>query len=533
MNIAPIVSCLLAIFSTTVMSYIAMATPVGPWIAPTVVLCGLLIYSCFYVGKNLEDMLIYSTVSASIGGILATAFGFTFPTLYFLDKALFSSWLAQPLYFAAICTVIACAAGWYGLWIANVTEDIFIYQEALPFPIGQMIYKMIVAQKQIQKAVELAAGFVSTLIFCILQDGFYFIVAIIPKTVMLCSTIHCYPLIIPVLQVDLWPMLWAIGFVTGQVIVVPLLMGSLSKIVIAQPLQLLFFPTMDSMDFLLAFCSGMVVSGVLASFMPKNINALVNKRKTYTSILDGWYRFLQKVDPSLWYEGLALLLFLIAVFSYFKFGLFMQFYLLVCTFICAYQIIIIAGKIGLAQLGRFATFVLVPALFIFNVDIVQITVISMFVEISTGVAVDVLFGRKVVALSGVDKRVAKRYQYAGLMVSCLTIGIVSWLLINHFKLGSPELFGQRGQARALLVYAKEFDYWVLLIGIFYGLLLKKINMNPMLVLGGLLMPLNVSIGLVIGGLMTLFVADAQEWFPFWSGVFAANSIWMLIKTVIY
>jgi hypothetical protein len=192
----------------------------------------------------------------------------------------------------------------------------------------------------------------------------------------------------------------------------------------------------------------------------------------------------------------------------------------------------IAGKIGLAQLGRFATFVLVPLLFLTNLDVVQITIISMFVEISTGVAVDVLFGRKVVALSGVDRRTARRYQRMGLIMSCAVIGLIFWLLTSHFQLGSPELFAQRGQARALLVYAKEFDYWVLLIGMLYGLVLKVVKLNPMLVLGGILMPLNISIGLVIGGLLTLLIKDTQEWFPFWSGVFAANSIWMLIQTLL-
>ena len=52
-----------------------------------------------------------------------------------------------------------------------------------------------------------------------------------------------------------------------------------------------------------------------------------------------------------------------------------------------------------------------------------------------------------------------------------------------------------------------------------------------MVLGGLLMPLNITIGLVIGGLATLFVKDKEEYFPFWSGVFAANSLWMIFQAL--
>jgi hypothetical protein len=192
---------------------------------------------------------------------------------------------------------------------------------------------------------------------------------------------------------------------------------------------------------------------------------------------------------------------------------------------------VIAGKIGLAQLGRFATFVLVPALFLFNLDVVQIAVISTFVEAVSGVAVDVLCGRKMVQLAEGSQSAARRYQYLGLCVSCIAIGIVFWLLIHRFKLGSPELFAQRSQARQLLVGAKQFDYWVLLIGILFGLVLKKIKLNPMLVLGGLLMPINISLGLVIGGIGAVSVRNKEDWYPFWSGVFAANSVWMLIKAL--
>lgn len=532
MNATMIITGLLTLFSTTVMSYIAMATPIGPWIAPTIVLCALLIYAAIYDGKQLDDALIYTTIGASIGGIVATAFGFTFPTLYFLDSALFNDLLAQPVRFMMICSSIAFVAGWYGFWIADVTERTFIEQKSLPFPIGQMIYKMINAQKQLTKAVELAIGFFGTFIFSLLQNGIYRIGALVPKMVTLCSAFNYYCFEIPVLQFELWPMLWAIGFVTGQMIVIPLLAGSLSKIIVAQPIQKLFFPAMKSTDFILAFCSGMVVEGALNSFLSKNIKHLFNKRIKNSFDLQKWRQSLFTIDHALWYEGLALLIIMSLFFFYFGFTILTQWYLIICTSICAYQIIMIAGKIGLAQLGRFATFVLVPLLFMTNLNALQITIISMFVEISTGVAVDVLFGRKVVALSGSDKRIARGYQRAGLIASCAIIGAIFWLLTSHFQLGSPELFAQRGQARALLVYAKEFDYWVLLIGIVYGFALKCVRLNPMLVLGGILMPLNISIGLMLGGLLALVVKNSEEWVPFWSGVFAANSIWMLIQALL-
>ncbi len=522
-------ACALSLFSTAVMSYISMATPIGPWIAPTLVLSGLLFFSYIVRLAKYEAPLIYVTIAGSIGGILATAFGFTFPTLYFLDQQLFVSWMGRPLFFVITVGALALVAGWYGMWIANVTEPLFIEQMALPFPIGQMVYKMIVAQKQIKKAWQMAIGFLSTMVFCMLQDGLFLSRGIIPKAIGLCSSFTYYCFSVPVIRFDLWPMLWAIGFVTGHMIIVPLLVGSIAKLTIVQPIHTLWFNTMTLMEFVLAFCSGMVLSGVLGNLMPQKIVRLFKKKKALSSFrLRETFSDLNRAHII---EGCLMLCAVSTVLFYFGFHFVSQIYLLVFTFVCSYQIIMIAGKIGLAQLGRFATFVLVPSLFIFNLDVIQITVISTFVEATAGVAVDVLFGRKVVALSGVDPVRAKWYQYLGLCMSSLAIGGVFWLLINHFGLGTPELFAQRSQARQLLVDVQQFNYMVVAIGVLFGFLLKKMKLSPMLVLGGLLMPLNITLGLVAGGLISMLAKDRQEWYPFWSGIFAANSIWMLIRAI--
>ena len=526
-------SCLLSLFSTAVMSYIAMATPIGPWIAPTLVLCALLFFSVVGSGNNRNEAILLSTISGSVGGILATAYGFTFPTLYFLNAELFNSWLQRPLYFVLMLTASALAAGWYGMWIANLTEDTFIVEKQLPFPIGQLIYKMVSVQKQMAKAIELAIGFFSTMIFCALQD-LKQLGRLIPKAVTLCPAFsyHCFN--IPLIRFDLWPMLWAIGFVTGHIIAIPLIVGSVTRLLFVQPVNTLFFAGMSSMDFILAFCSGMVVSGAISGFVRLSKQLMQKKERAEKNGErgNGMFDAFAHLDRAIILEGVAMLLFVVSVLSYAGFGPLAQLYLLAFTFVCTYQIIMIAGKIGLAQLGRFATFVLVPALFIFNLNLVQITLISTFVEVCAGVAVDILFGRKVVQLSGIDKKKAKRYQYLGLLVSALSIGVIFWLLIKQFGLGSPELFAQRSQARALLIHVKQFNYWVVLIGAVYGYALKLLKMSPMLVLGGLLMPLNISLGLVVGGLSTLLVEDKEQWYPFWSGVFAANSIWMLLQALI-
>jgi len=116
-------ACVLSVFATTVMGYISMAMPIGPWIAPTVVLLTLLLFNLFRMTVRSRSITLI-TVASSIGGILATGFGFSFPALYFIDPALFTAWMAAPTYFALTLTCLALSAGALSMCIANALEGI-------------------------------------------------------------------------------------------------------------------------------------------------------------------------------------------------------------------------------------------------------------------------------------------------------------------------------------------------------------------------------------------------------------------------
>jgi len=521
-----VMSVFLSIFSTAVMSYIAMATPLGPWIAPSLVLIGMAFLRLLRKHSDLSERLVLSVAAGSVGGILATACGFAFPTLYFLDPSLFAQWLQQPVLFICILGGLSFTAGWLGLWLANFFEYSLIVRDALPFPVGNMIYKIIVAQTKLRKTYDLFIGFWSTIIFCYLRSGIGMVSAFIPQVITFLPPISFGVIQIPAISFSLMPMFWAIGFVTGIAIVSSLLAGSVAKIILVEPIRKLYFPDVESMEFILAFCSGMVIAGVFCSFMrlPSTI------MQSYRNICKVSEDFsFTAISQRQWLEFLVLLLSTSAFLHKFGFGILSQIYLIFFSAACAYQIALIAGKSGLAQLGRFATFVMVPAMFLFKLDYVQIVFIATFVEVCGGVMTDIIFGRKLAYLASISQKKVRNYQYFGLIISSLVVGVVFWLLLSHFQLGGAELFAQRAQARALLIRAQNFNLYVLFIGIVFGFLLKLTPLNPMLVLGGFLMPINLILGLAGGALLATFTKKPQKWIPFWSGVFAANSIWMIVR----
>jgi hypothetical protein len=528
-----LLTILLSCFSTAVMSYISMATPIGPWIAPTLVLIMSLFKPLLSRKIGVNSSIAYATVGGSVGGILATAFGFSFPTLYFLDAPYFNTLMASPAQFCFVLGLLAITAGMLGFAIADSLEQEFIRTQNMPFPIGQLIAKMIAAQNQARKALELGIGFCSTFIFTSLQGGYCKLPALIPSLVQLSAVRRVGFVVLPALQLrlDILPMLWAIGFIAGKMVAVPLLAGTLAKILIMDPLQYYYFPTITPSDFAMAFCSGMVSVGAVLSFfsLPKVIRSFManyraSKKENFLHIKT------TALERSLIFDLVAVLLMCCIFFYYFSFSLTQAIYLLIGTYISTYQICTIAGKIGLAQMGRFATFVMVPALLLFGIHPLHLTLISTFVEICGGVAVDVLFGRKLAQVGTYDRATVRLYQLLGLVISALTVGLIFWLLIHHWGLGGEKLVAQRSQSRALLINIRSFDLTVLALGSLLGIVLHLVHLNPMLVLGGLLMPFIYSLGLILGGLSTYVVKKPEEQEPFWSGVFAANSIVELLKT---
>ncbi len=507
-----------------------MATPIGPWIDPTVALIALPLFRWISSEFQFTKTVSLVTTAGSVGGILATGMGFSLPTLYFLDQSMFNSWMASPLYFCSILAGLSLAAGGFGLWMANILEHKFVVQEKLAFPVGELVYKMVAVQNP-RKTWELFCGFISTTLFCLFQDGLRFFKGFIPKAITLLPKLSWGKFIVPLISIDLLPMYYAIGFVTGHVIALPLLAGAISKICIMNPLNAYFFSSINSTEFSLAFGSGMVVSGTIMSFLgaPKMLYKAITKmwhgRQNLTLSQSGVSR-LHLIELG------ALVVFNIAFLTYFKFSIITQIYLLLFTAMCTYEITMQAGKFGIARLGAFATFVMVPAIFLFKLSFVQIVLIATFVEICGGVACDILFGRKLAHSAQIPSNLVERYQWLGLLIASISVGIIFWLLITKFGLGSPELFALKAQNRQILIDAQSFNIIVLLIGFLFGFVLKWLKLNPSLVLGGILMPINISFALIAGGLMTLFTKSREEWYPFWSGVFAANSVYMLVRALI-
>ncbi len=536
------IAVLFSLFATVIMSYISMATGIGPWVETTLALAGMLIFSAmgyWYSKESKEKSIGLVTAAGGIAGILATACGFSFTTYYFLDPQGFAELLAVPWRFAGVLGLLSLSAGSFGLMSAHYFEHSLIDTQQLAFPIGELVYKMIQAADNLQKSIQLGVGFVGTQVYL----GIRSLMPLLQHPLVLSNKIHLGFITLPrvTLLTDQFPMFWAIGFVTGHVIAIPLLVGMIAKIFVVGPLYY-FYPLISKIscgcyvvrdlslnDFTIAFSTGLVVYGATKGFL--RLPGIISR--TIKKLYDG-DKGESNGPPFPWYAAGLVALINIAVLSYIEFSWLSQIYLLVFTLVCTYQIMLLAGKFGIAPLGRFATFVMVPGMLLFGYTPLQITFVAAYVGIAGGVASDALFGRKMARLLSLDRKAITLYQWLGLAVGVLSIGVISYLFISHFGLGTQEgaLAVTRSVSRAMLISVKTFDVGALLLGMFFAYLISYVGINTSLLLFGILMPVSYTLLLVLGGLSTYLVEDREEYYPFWSGVFAANSLWMLVQAFI-
>lgn len=513
-----------SVFAVATIGYISMATGIGPWVELVVALLVLLgarvLCTKKHAGKGAQ-LIGLTTAAAGIGGISATACGFTVPTLYFLDKTLFMSWLANPVHFSLLIAGMVLVAGAFSFAVTQLFGPIMLADPTMPFPIGQMVARVVGAQESVKKSLELVAGMVAAFFYHAVNFfcGFPRVVGVFAGRTW--AYLKLPSIAIPL---DQFAIFVAIGFIAGEILLVPLLVGMSAQIALAFPLHKLFFAHLSYDNFLFAFGAGLVLQEAIFGFskLPKTFRTAIAGMKAKSG---------ENVTAlrSIVVLGVGAVASAMAYFCYFGFSLISQFYILLFSLICVYQILLIGGKAGLAPMGRFATFVMLPGLLLFKFDALQVTLVALFVSLAGSIAVDLMFGRKMAEESGIPQREVKKYQLLGLLVTASVLGVIFWLLINHFGLGTGEMLAQRSQARAVLVTVFNFDYVVLLLGVLFGMLLHFLRVNTALVFTGLVFPITQSLMLATGGLIALVAKDRQRWEPFWSGVFAAGSLWMLLR----
>ena len=441
-----ILGIIATILAAATLSYISMATMVGPWIAPAIVLASSVVLKFRKIkieqGEQVKELAIIQTIG-SVGGIVGVGIGFSLPTLYFLDVNTFNNFIKNPIYFFIVMFFLCISAGGFGIWLAHTFANKLLVKEKLSFPVSKLIYEIITSQSQAKQAKQMLAGFSLSWIICFLRDGFLKFKGFLPKNFFVLPSLFGKEFAIATM-----PMLWAIGYISGLSIVLPLFVGLVSKYLILWPLNnhslylpVKFFDVFEFEDFVTAFASGLVVSEFVLGLtgIPKLILSKIKNFKVDNFRVDNFFNSVKNNNLKNNFKYLLDIELIITVFlsfaflTYFKFSFLSQILLLIFIVLATYQLIYIGGKIGLVTFGRFATFVMLPMMLIFKLDYLQITLLVVFFNVCAAVASDLLFDYKVGQLSGIEFKKIKKYQWIGLLFTALSIVYFFGFYFQLFK----------------------------------------------------------------------------------------------------
>jgi len=532
-----IIGLLFSVFSTVILSYISIATMVGPWIAPTIVLLGHFLFILTRNSlKKTRNIIAIQAIGAG-GGIIATGIGFGFPTLHFLDPHALPALLANPGQFCLFFAILCLAAGGFGLLLGSYLTKPLVDEQQQPFPVSSLTVQVATSDSSSQEARMLLGGIAGTTILCVLRDGIASCSAVLKKHYYLFSSWFGHEI-----SLGVAPTLWAIGFSVGLSFTVPLVIGMVAKYLVVLPLSqhalylpFRLFDPIDAETFSIAFCSGLVACELLLQG-PGMLRKLLTSKKQ-TSRADLWAKgagfchaaYMTMRTSSVFTLGSlsAVTLGCIGLLTFYGFSIWAQILLLLFTAVATYSICSISGKIGMVPFGRFSTFIVVPLLLIFRLNPLQTTIVIVFFNICAAAASDLLFDMKSADLVGIDRKKMYHYQWVGLIGTAVCVGFILWLLFTNLQLGSEALFAQRGRAKALLLQSLNMDTTIVLIGVCFGWLLKRFKINSTMVFGGLVMPNGVTIGLAIGSLGTLLVKKQEKLQPLCAGILAAESLWIM------
>lgn len=502
-----LLTTLFAGFSQAMMSFLVMHWSLGPWVGPVFVVVCMTLIIPFISRKWFQDHAIVTIAAGSIGGMIGLCLGMTIPSYYFLKKAEFLLWLADPIWFMGIISLLVLSAGLFAFLIAYMIKDYLIVELQLPFPMSKLIYDIISVEQysDLHRLMWLGVSLSSLWNMII-----FFIRAFIQSAVM---------------QLQMIPLLISAGFIAGHLITVPALIGLANHFFCIDFLHKYFFDQMHTKEFLTIFCLGMFATQILHSFFLL-ITHYGNKNLYYFFTI---LNLKHKRTSVLFLFALCMSVFVLHLLGVSIYELCFVFSALVMVSLNVAKIV---GEVGIIDINGFVWCVLLPFLYHTNMSSMNLLVIATFVTLCLGIVVDLVFSYKLVALAKISYQRVVRYQALGFAVATIMSGVLMWLYAQSFNEQSLVVFAQDAQDLEMLVNFGAFNYKVFICGSLCGCTVLFSGQALLAVIGMTLMAPSVSVWLIVSGAVSYLVSDRQKLYPLWFGVYAAHALWIVVWSVL-
>lgn len=505
----------ISFLSTCMMAYIAMAINIAPWVAPVFAVVFMLFLMQIVRQDWFKEHVVIGIAGGSLGGMVGTCLGLTWPSLYFLHGGKFLAWMHSPWRFAGMISALTIAAGSLAFIITHFLREHLIVEHKLKYPMSTLVHEIIYMDRKVRGFIMMANGLAVSSSWNIFTW-----IARLPLKAYL-TYLHSIPVFL------------SIGFIAGHAIAIPLLVGMLSRIFVLMTLKEKFFYFEKQQTFILTFASGMLFALIFMSvcFFIRAMYDRDGRRKIGES--DFMNLVTRFVGDKVYRIALVLSIILCCVvFSWWNIPLMQQLYVLLAMFFLCNVVAMIVGEIGVLDIQSFVSFIILPLTYFSYVQSLPALIIVVFCTICLGVVIDLLFSYKIAHLAKIDHLKILKYQIFGFMVAACSVGFVLWWYISIFKLGSTNLLAQQALSQETFITFGNYNYHVLLLGFLYGVLLFLFCSEMLVVIGGFMMPIYMAFWLIFAGGLSYLVKDPRKYYSFWFGIYASHALWMFMRSIL-
>lgn len=502
---------LFSVASVFIMSYLAMNTQIGPWVAPLLIVMNTMIAIPFVSRRLFSKYATVMIATCSLGGMIGICLGMTVPSFYFLQQKEFLILLGSPVKFSVLISMFVLFAGLLAFVISYLIKDHLILEKKLPFPMVQLIYDIV----SIEPKATISSG----------HRGMLSGVGIVSMwnliTMSLKTMLSSYNL-----EMQVVPFMVSVGFVAGRLILVPVCIGLVTRIVLLRFLQDRFFSNMITQDFLITFACGMLLVFFVKSFW--GVLQIVKNKKISLphsiKILTRDGKFL--VMSSVIIAGCVLWLHFCGV------DWRVLLYVIPLLFGVCFGVAKILGEIGVVELDSFVWFIILPLIYgVIHVSSLSVLFVSLFSMLCLGMVIDLIFAYKLAHLANIEYRRIFHYQLLGLGVASLVSGLIMWLYFYMFGLNLGQLVAPKAQELDNLIQFGAYNYKVLICGIVWSCIFQLVCKEILAVIGATLMAPTISIWLMVASASSYVIKKPERLYPLCFGVYAGHVCWIIVRSV--
>lgn len=509
----PFLSIVLSLISACTMSYVSMAVETAPWVAPVVAITFMVILLKIIQKKWFKEHVVIGIAAGSLGGMVGMCIGLTWPSLYFLHPDMFTDWMASPLKFSGMISLIVLVAGSLAFVITHFLRYHLIVQHEMNFPMSVLVHNIVYMDKKIKGFAMMLNG----LVVASSWNTFTWIARLSLKGYG--NQLHSIPAFL------------SIGFVAGQAITIPLLIGMFSRVFVLQAVQQRFFYFEKQHGFILTFASGMlfaVVFMMLLSMIKDIVQGVHTHKQSHVMNLfqKFWYNIYYRV---MFFTCLGAS---VGLLVWWKVGLLEQFYIFLALFVLCHVVATIVAEVGVLDVQSFVSFIILPLTYFSPISSIASLVLVTFCTLCLGVVIDLLFSYKISHLAKITHSKLLKYQLLGFVVAACSIGFVLWWYIHEFKLGSSTLLAQQALDQESFITFGNYNYQVLAAGFAYSAFMYMICPDMLVVIGGFMMPVSMSFWLILAGGFSYLFKSRRHYYPFWFGVYASHALWMFARALL-